>query len=49
VIARATEYAALAGLDRAAMTPSPITGATGNREFFLHLRFVRAENRVAGG
>ncbi len=21
-----------------AMTPSPITGATGNREFFLHLR-----------
>ena len=26
------------GLRRVAMTPSPITGAKGNREFFLHLR-----------
>ena len=26
------------GLTRVAMTPSPITGAHGNREFFLHLR-----------
>jgi predicted rRNA methylase YqxC with S4 and FtsJ domains len=24
---------------RAGMTPSPITGAKGNREFFLHLRY----------
>jgi 23S rRNA (cytidine1920-2'-O)/16S rRNA (cytidine1409-2'-O)-methyltransferase len=38
VIQRATEHAAAAGLVRVAMTPSPITGATGNREFFLHLR-----------
>jgi 23S rRNA (cytidine1920-2'-O)/16S rRNA (cytidine1409-2'-O)-methyltransferase len=37
VIARVTNDAASAGLARAAMTPSPITGATGNREFFLHL------------
>ena len=38
VIARVTADAATAGLVRVAMTPSPITGATGNREFFLHLR-----------
>lgn len=38
VIARVTEYAAASGLARIAMTPSPITGATGNQEFFLHLR-----------
>ena len=38
VIARVSEAAAAAGFDRLAMTPSPITGATGNREFFLHLR-----------
>jgi 23S rRNA (cytidine1920-2'-O)/16S rRNA (cytidine1409-2'-O)-methyltransferase len=38
VIARVTEYATAAGLARVAMTPSPITGATGNQEFFLHLR-----------
>jgi 23S rRNA (cytidine1920-2'-O)/16S rRNA (cytidine1409-2'-O)-methyltransferase len=38
VIARVTEYAAASGLARVAMTPSPITGATGNQEFFLHLR-----------
>jgi 23S rRNA (cytidine1920-2'-O)/16S rRNA (cytidine1409-2'-O)-methyltransferase len=37
VVAQVTVYAADAGLVRAAMTPSPITGATGNREFFLHL------------
>lgn len=30
--------AAAVGLRRVAMTPSPITGAKGNREFFLHLR-----------
>jgi 23S rRNA (cytidine1920-2'-O)/16S rRNA (cytidine1409-2'-O)-methyltransferase len=38
VIARVTEYAATSGFARVAMTPSPITGATGNQEFFLHLR-----------
>ena len=38
VIARVTEAAAACGLTRVAMTPSPITGATGNQEFFLHLR-----------
>ena len=29
-----------AGFARVGMTPSPITGATGNQEFFLHLRFL---------
>ena len=38
VIARVTEAAADSGLTRIGMTPSPITGATGNQEFFLHLR-----------
>jgi 23S rRNA (cytidine1920-2'-O)/16S rRNA (cytidine1409-2'-O)-methyltransferase len=38
VIARVTEAARGCGLARVAMTPSPITGATGNQEFFLHLR-----------
>ena len=38
VIARISDAAAAVGFDRLAMTPSPITGATGNREFFLHLR-----------
>jgi 23S rRNA (cytidine1920-2'-O)/16S rRNA (cytidine1409-2'-O)-methyltransferase len=38
VIARVTEYAAATRLRRVGMTPSPITGATGNQEFFLHLR-----------
>ena len=38
VLRAVTEQAAAAGLARAGMTPSPITGATGNREFFLHLR-----------
>ena len=38
VLARVTEAAAAAGLARAGMTPSPITGATGNQEFFLHLK-----------
>lgn len=39
VVARITEEAAANHLLRVAMTPSPITGATGNREFFLHLRY----------
>jgi 23S rRNA (cytidine1920-2'-O)/16S rRNA (cytidine1409-2'-O)-methyltransferase len=38
VIARITEAAAAAGLARIGMTPSPITGTTGNQEFFLHLK-----------
>ena len=38
VIARVTEYAAATGLTRVGMTPSPITGATGNQEFFLYLK-----------
>lgn len=38
VIADVTEAAAAVGLRRIGMTPSPITGATGNQEFFLHLR-----------
>jgi 23S rRNA (cytidine1920-2'-O)/16S rRNA (cytidine1409-2'-O)-methyltransferase len=38
VIARVTDAAAACGLARVAMAPSAITGATGNQEFFLHLR-----------
>lgn len=37
VLADVTAAAAAAGLRRVAMTPSPITGAQGNQEFFLHL------------
>jgi 23S rRNA (cytidine1920-2'-O)/16S rRNA (cytidine1409-2'-O)-methyltransferase len=39
VIAAASAAAAASRLTRVAMTPSPITGATGNREFFLQLRY----------
>ena len=38
VVARVTEAAAALGINRIAMVPSAITGATGNQEFFLHLR-----------
>jgi 23S rRNA (cytidine1920-2'-O)/16S rRNA (cytidine1409-2'-O)-methyltransferase len=38
VLARVTERAASCGLARVGMTPSPITGATGNKEFLMHLR-----------
>jgi len=41
VIARVTELAAAAGFVRVGMTPSPITGTTGNQEFFLHLKAAR--------
>lgn len=41
VIARVTEAAEACGFARAGMTPSAITGATGNQEFFLHLTTVR--------
>jgi 23S rRNA (cytidine1920-2'-O)/16S rRNA (cytidine1409-2'-O)-methyltransferase len=40
VLASVTAAARAAGFDRIAMTPSPITGASGTREFFLHLRPV---------
>jgi 23S rRNA (cytidine1920-2'-O)/16S rRNA (cytidine1409-2'-O)-methyltransferase len=45
VIARVTEVAGAIGLTRAGMTPSPITGAAGNQEFFLHLRNAVAAHR----
>jgi 23S rRNA (cytidine1920-2'-O)/16S rRNA (cytidine1409-2'-O)-methyltransferase len=38
VLALVTDAAAATAFSRLAMTPSPITGAEGNREFFLHLR-----------
>jgi 23S rRNA (cytidine1920-2'-O)/16S rRNA (cytidine1409-2'-O)-methyltransferase len=38
VIAQVTDAAAAVGLARVGMAPSAITGATGNQEFFLHLR-----------
>ena len=38
VLARVTASAASFGLARTGMTPSPITGATGNQEFLMHLR-----------
>ena len=38
VIEKVTGSAHAAGFHRIATTPSPITGATGNREFFLHLK-----------
>jgi len=43
VLERVSQAAVDAGLTRVAMTPSPITGATGNREFFLHLRLGQPE------
>ena len=41
VLVEVTDAAAHSGLQRIAMTPSPIAGAAGNREFFLHLRVDR--------
>ena len=38
VLAQVTNAAIASGFTRVGMTPSPITGAEGNREFFLHLR-----------
>ena len=37
-IERVAQAAVHLGYRRLGMTPSPITGATGNKEFFLHLR-----------
>ena len=47
VIAQVTNAASAAGFSRLAMTPSPITGAAGNREFFLHLRVRHSTRSVA--
>jgi len=38
VLARVTAHASATGLQRLAMTPSAIKGATGNQEYFLHLQ-----------
>jgi 23S rRNA (cytidine1920-2'-O)/16S rRNA (cytidine1409-2'-O)-methyltransferase len=38
VVARVAEAAEAIGLIRAGVAPAAITGATGNQEFFLHLR-----------
>jgi 23S rRNA (cytidine1920-2'-O)/16S rRNA (cytidine1409-2'-O)-methyltransferase len=38
VVAGVSEAAAAIGLAPQGMTPSPITGATGNQEYLLHLR-----------
>jgi 23S rRNA (cytidine1920-2'-O)/16S rRNA (cytidine1409-2'-O)-methyltransferase len=38
VVEKLSRDAQANGFRRIAMTPSPITGATGNREFFLHLK-----------
>ena len=40
VLAQVTAAAEAEGLTRVAMAPSVIAGATGNQEFFLHLRHV---------
>jgi 23S rRNA (cytidine1920-2'-O)/16S rRNA (cytidine1409-2'-O)-methyltransferase len=42
VIARVTQAAAALGLIRVGLTPSPITGATGNQEFLIRLRRSQA-------
>lgn len=49
VVEEAARAAAEVGLVRVAMTESPITGDTGNREFFLHLRQESRERRGATG
>lgn len=38
VLARVSANAIALGYEQVAVTPSPITGATGNREFLMHLR-----------
>lgn len=48
VVARVTADAAAAGFTRVGFTPSPITGASGNREFFLHLRYDEGRLRGVG-
>ena len=46
VVARVTADAEEVGLRRVAMTPSPIAGAAGNQEFFLHLRILGGSARA---
>jgi 23S rRNA (cytidine1920-2'-O)/16S rRNA (cytidine1409-2'-O)-methyltransferase len=48
VIARVTADAEAIGFSRCGLTESPITGAAGNREFFLHLRRARDVARTSG-
>ena len=48
VVEEATRAAAEVGLVRVAMAESPITGDTGNREFFLHLRRGDVALRASG-
>ena len=38
VLSAVTDAATMAGFERIAMAPAAITGATGNQEFFLHLK-----------
>lgn len=40
VLAEVTAAASAVGLERAGLTPSPITGAEGNVEFLMHLKHV---------
>jgi len=47
VVARVAEYGDACRLTRVAMAPSSITGATGNQEFFLHLRFRGASDTMS--
>jgi 23S rRNA (cytidine1920-2'-O)/16S rRNA (cytidine1409-2'-O)-methyltransferase len=47
VVTRIAEAARDVGLSWAGMTPSPITGASGNREFFLHLRSADRTDRCS--
>jgi 23S rRNA (cytidine1920-2'-O)/16S rRNA (cytidine1409-2'-O)-methyltransferase len=49
VVARVTRDARAAGFDRAGLIPSPITGATGNREFLMHLRLRPSQTDEAAG
>jgi predicted rRNA methylase YqxC with S4 and FtsJ domains len=39
VLARVVDAAQALGFTRAGMVASPITGATGNQEFFVHFIF----------
>jgi 23S rRNA (cytidine1920-2'-O)/16S rRNA (cytidine1409-2'-O)-methyltransferase len=48
VIAEVTRTAGAVGLARHAVVSSPITGATGNREFLLHLKKAEDGGRQAG-
>jgi 23S rRNA (cytidine1920-2'-O)/16S rRNA (cytidine1409-2'-O)-methyltransferase len=41
VLTRVTADARTVGFERVAMAPSALAGATGNQEFFLHLRLLR--------